>query len=291
MTKPAQTADPRTPAENAQLALLLEVAGTPKPGNVDRERDLPDLHFGHFLAGSVGAARGLRMAERGAPIGESFEAAVHGMSQQSGGNTQFGCLLLLVPLVKAAVLADGPVAREDARAVVESTTVSDAAGFYRAFEHVNVAVDDPPEDADDLDVRKGADAIPVLEERDLTLRDVMDLSKERDANAREWVDGYPRVFEAADRIRSYDGPVVDRAATAFLILLAESPDTLVAVQHGDSVAEEVQERAAEFIAQDAPGDEIDAFADELVSRGVNPGTTADLTAAALFVALERGLTV
>ena len=35
----------RDPAENAQLALLLEVTGTPKPGNVDRHRDYPGLRF------------------------------------------------------------------------------------------------------------------------------------------------------------------------------------------------------------------------------------------------------
>ncbi|MFC6728106.1 triphosphoribosyl-dephospho-CoA synthase, partial [Natronoarchaeum mannanilyticum] len=58
----------RTPAQNAELALLLEVAGTPKPGNVDRKRDLPDLRFEHFLAGAVGAQDGLRAAGRGDPV-------------------------------------------------------------------------------------------------------------------------------------------------------------------------------------------------------------------------------
>ena len=46
----------RDPAENAQLALLLEVTGTPKPGNVDRHRDYPELRFEHFAAGAVGGA-------------------------------------------------------------------------------------------------------------------------------------------------------------------------------------------------------------------------------------------
>lgn len=286
-----RTNDPRTPAENAQLALLLEVAATPKPGNVDRHRDLDSLRFEHFLAGAVGAGRGLRLAERGAPIGEAFESAVHGMSQQSGGNTQFGCLLLLVPLVRATVRFDGPLTRADAERVVESTTVSDAAGFYRAFEHVDVAVDDPPEGADALDVRRGADAIPALEERDVTLLDVMALGAERDANAREWVDGFPRTFRAADRILEGDGPVPDRVSDAFLALLAEDRDTLVAVHHGESVAREVRDRAAELHERNAPADEREVFAEELVARGVNPGTTADLTAAALFVALERGLEI
>ncbi len=283
---------PRGPAENAQLALLLEVAGTPKPGNVDRHRDLEDLRFEQFLAGAVGAGKGLELAESGDPVGTAFERAVAGMAGQEGGNTQFGCLLLLVPLVRAA--SDGDLSREGVRAVVEATTVEDAVGFYRAFDRVDVAVGEPPEDAAALDVRRGTAAAPTLRERELTLLDVMALSAEPredhpgDGNAREWVDGFPRTFAAAERILGDDGPVTDRAARAFLSLLAQEPDTLVAVDRGLDVAYEVMERAGSI---DDDLDATEALADEFVHRGINPGTTADLTCAALFVALERGLSV
>lgn len=275
-----------TPAEHAELALLLEVASTPKPGNVDRAHDFPDLHFEHFLAGSVGARRGLGLAAGDASIGEAFERGVAGMSQQGGGNTQFGCLLLLVPLVKAA--AAGDLSPDGATAVVEETTVDDAANFYRAFEHVDVAVGDPPEDAAELDVRRGSGAIPTLRERGMTLRDVMEVSAEGDGNAREWTGGFERTFAAAETILDGDGRATDRAARAFLDLLAEEPDTLVATEHGEQVAEEVSR-----LADEARGDPAEAskLADALVAEGLNPGTTADITAAALFVALERGLAV
>jgi triphosphoribosyl-dephospho-CoA synthase len=275
----------RTPAENAELALLLEVAGTPKPGNVDRRRDLPGLRFEHFLAGAVGAREGLERAAAGDPVGEAFETAVAGMSGQSGGNTQFGCLLLLVPLVAAA--AEDDLTPAGVTRVVESTTVDDAAAFYRAFEHVDVAVDDPPADADALDVRRGAGAIPALRERGLTLRDVLALD-DGDRNAREWTTGFRTTFEAAGRVRDDEGPILDRAARVFLSLLADEPDTLVRIQHGEETAREVKRRAA------AVGDDLAAaeeLAAEFVAEGVNPGTTADLTSAALFVALERGVEV
>ncbi|SDM44840.1 triphosphoribosyl-dephospho-CoA synthase [Halogranum gelatinilyticum] len=277
-----------SPAEHAELALLLEVAGTPKPGNVDRTHDLDDLRFEHFLAGSVGSRRGLQLAEEGARVGEAFEHGVAGMSQQRGGNTQFGCLLLLVTLVRAAASDDHELTPEGVTAVVESTTVADAADFYRAFEHVDVAVDDPPADAPDLDVRRGAGAIPTLEERGLTLADVMAMSEERDGNAREWTGGFARTFATAESILADDGPVLDRASRAFVDLLAEEPDTLVATQHGPEVAREVSRRAAEV--QGDP-EAVERLADEFVAEGLNPGTTADITAAALFVALERGLPV
>lgn len=274
-----------TPAENAQIALLLEVAGTPKPGNVDRDRDFSDLRFEHFLAGSVGAGAGLRMAEQRAPIGEAFEEAVAGMSQQRGDNTQFGALLLLVPLVRAS--ADGELSSESVHEVVENTTVADAAGFYRAFDHVDVFVDDPPEDAEPLDVRHGSDAVPALEDRELTLYEVMEMSAPEDGVASEWVSGFERAFWGGRRIAELDGPVSDRAARVFLELLADNPDTLVAKQHGQEVAEEVSERARELLDASASESEIAAWGDDLVEQGINPGTTADVTAASLFVALER----
>ncbi|MFC4357145.1 triphosphoribosyl-dephospho-CoA synthase [Halobium salinum] len=285
---------------------MLEVAGTPKPGNVDRRRDLDDLRFEQFLAGGVGSGRGLRRAAGGAPVGEAFERAVDGMSQQSGGNTQFGCLLLLVPLVRAAAAGDlSPAGVTD---VVEGTTVEDAADFYRAFDHVAVAVGDPPADAPDLDVRHGSDAVSAVRERGVTLYDVMELAVERgdgssgDGNAREWVSGFPRTFRAAESIGADEGPVLDRAARAFVDLLADDAelDTLVATQHGPERAREVRRRAREVggdpQSTEPPVERIDldaaeALAEEFAADGVNPGTTADAVAAALFVALERGVTV
>lgn len=276
----------RSPAANAQLALLLEVTGTPKPGNVDRHHDYPDLRFEHFMARAVGARQGLERAERGSRIGVAFERSIAGMSDQEGGNTQFGALLMLVPLVRAA--GEGRLSREGATAVVADTSVEDACEFYRTFEYVDVAVDDPPEGLEPLDVRQGTDAIPELRRRQLTLADVMEVSAPVDGVAAEWTDGFPRTFGAADRLVDFDGPVPDRTARVFLELLAEAPDTFVEKRADHETAAEVTSRAEAALAG-----EVDpaALADEFVDRDINPGTTADITAAALFVALERGLSV
>jgi triphosphoribosyl-dephospho-CoA synthase len=282
------TAHPRPsfgPPAHAELALLLEVAGTPKPGNVDREHDLADLRFEHFLAGAVGAREGLAdAADPDEALGAAFERAVAGMSQQSGGNAQFGCLLLLVPLVRTA--ATGELTRERAAAVVEATTVADARAFFKAFEHVDVAVADPPPDLAALDARRGAAAGAAAAERGLTWYDVMARSPD-DGNAAAWTGGFGRVFAAAASMAADDGPAPDRVARAFLDLLGDREDTLVRIDHGPAVASEVRERAA------ACDDLTDAavLAADLRERGINPGTTADATAAAAFVALERGLPV
>ncbi|OYR52443.1 triphosphoribosyl-dephospho-CoA synthase [Halorubrum sp. Ea8] len=316
------------PVDDATLALLLEVAGTPKPGNVDRRRDLGDLRFESFLGGAVGAREGLELAAGGAaPVGDAFERAVVGMADRAGTNTQFGCLLLLVPLVRATVAGADASAGRSARApspaavdrVTREATVDDAVAFYRAFEHVDVAVADPPADAAELDVRRGSDAAPTLRERGLTLRDVMALSADPDRsdrapdrNAQEWVEGFPRTFRAAEWIRDDTGPLTDRAARAFLGLLAAEPDTLVAATHGLEAAREASARAAALLdGADGVGSETaagvggvdtdavhgadlnaaDGLATAFVDEEINPGTTADITCAALYVALRRGAEV
>lgn len=276
----------RTTTENAQLALLLEVSGTPKPGNVDREREYPDLRFEHFMSGAVCARDGLRLAAGGADVGEAFRRAVAGMSQQSGGNTQFGALLLTTPLVRAA--AESALSPSGVDAVVDETAVADTVSFYKAFEYVDVAVDDPPEEMEPLDVRRGEDAVPEVERRGITLGELMAMSADVDGVAAEWTNGFPRTFAAAEELMRSDGPVTDRAATVYLDALASELDTFVVTKHDRETAVEVKERAA---AVRDGAEDVDAFAAELVDRGINPGTTADIVAGALFVALERGMEV
>lgn len=277
---------PRTTVQNAELALLLEVTGTPKPGNVDRERDFADLRFEHFMAGAVGARPGLAMAADSDPVGEAFERAVDGMADQRAGNTQFGALLLVTPLVAAA--SQDSLSPPGVDTVVRATSVADGAGFYRAFEHVDVAVDEPPDGMEPLDVRRGGDAVPTLEDRGLTLFDIMTRSDDIDGVAAEWTGEFGRVFDAADAILADDGPVPDRASRAFIDLLAQEPDTFVVTRNGVAAADEVKRRAQAVLAGEEDATEL---AEELVDRDINPGTTADIVAGALFVALERGLVV
>ena len=208
------------------------------------------------------------------------------MSGQSGGNTQFGALLVTVPLVRAA--ASDRLTPEGVTAVVEATTVEDACAFYTSFEHVDVAVDDPPEEIDALDVRRGATATDALRERGLTLYDVMALSADRDGVADEWCSGFERSFEAAGWLLDDEGPIYRRASRTFLRLLAAEPDTFVITRNGEAAAEEATRRARAVLDGET---DAEALAEEFVARDINPGTTADITAGALFIALERGLEV
>jgi len=151
------------PVDDATLALLLEVAGTPKPGNVDRHRDLDDLRGSRRSSAGGRRPRGARTGRgRGDGDRSRLRARRRGMAALRDEHP-VRLSLLLVPLVRASVGDDGDdenLSPASVDRVTRETTVDDAVAFYRAFEHVDVAVADPPADADDLDVRRGATRPP-----------------------------------------------------------------------------------------------------------------------------------
>lgn len=259
-----------TPMEDAQTALLLE-AGTQKPGNVGPRRDFDDTTFHQFLVGGVGARRGFEVAAE-TTVGEVFLESVRGASSHRGGNTQFGALLLVAPLVVAA--SEGDV--EEAPAVAEDTAPEDAAMFYEAFDYVNVHVGDADTE---YDVRDPEAREKVVEDG-VTLYDVMKESASRDGVADEWTSGFGRTFHAASRLEMRRGGTREAIRETYVDLLKEEPDSLVEERRGKEKAREVTRWAREL-----PADELD---EKLSEEGINPGTTADITAGALFVALRRG---
>jgi triphosphoribosyl-dephospho-CoA synthase len=133
----------------------------------------------------------------------------------------------------------------------------------------------------------------------VTLREAMALAAHRDTIAREYVTDYDVTFGLAvpalqrARARGLGWPVA--TLECYLRVLAEVPDTLIARKRGAEAARVVSERARDVLAAGEPGSPArarasDAFDVELRSQranGLNPGTTADLVAAALFVVLAE----
>jgi triphosphoribosyl-dephospho-CoA synthase len=271
--------------DSAQLALLLDIGVEAKPGNVDRDHDLEDLTLPQFLAGAADSRTGLERAAAGAPLGEAFERGVRGMVTRTGENTQFGCLLLLTPLVSAATQT--VLTPAGLRDVLATTTVDDAVNFYRAFDHVDVAVGTPPASNGPPDVRLGAAAEQQLRDEEWRLIDIMEASS-IDENATEWTTGFKRTFSMAKQMQSMECSLTERVRRAFISRLGMTRDTHIINTHGPQVATEIRQRAASL------EDDIDQIREldrELVDRNINPGTTADLTVAATFVALERGMSI
>lgn len=269
----------------AQVACLLE-ASAPKPGNVHPGAPFRDTRYEDFLLSA--AAIGPALAAAGErPLGATIRAAVEATGRWVPANTNLGIVLLLAPLARAALdPAPGPL-RDRLASVLARTTVEDARETYAAIRLARPAG------------LGRAPAQDVAAEPTVTLRDAMALAAERDAIAREYVTDFATTVEigapALTRARADGLDWSSATVEAYLALLAAQPDTHIARKLGPVAAADVQRRAADALAaggvRSAAGRERIAaldrhLRDERNTR--NPGTTADLTAAALYVVLLEG---
>jgi triphosphoribosyl-dephospho-CoA synthase len=267
----------------AQLACLLEVSA-PKPGNVSPGRHFADLRYEDFLASALAIGEPMAAAgEHG--VGVTVRQAVEATAQWSRSNTNLGIVLLFAPLARAASLSESDVSLpEGVRAVLEATTVDDARQAYAAIRLAGPGGLDR------------AEAQDVSGEPTMTLVEVMRLAAHRDTIASEYANGFEVTFglavPALERARheglSWDDAVVE----TFLTVLAAVPDTHIARRSGAARAADVSTRARAVLAAGGVRADAGRLALDEFDRGLrdernsgNPGTTADLTAAAIFVVL------
>ena len=285
----------------AQLACLLE-ASAPKPGNVSPGRHFADVRYEDFLVSA--AAIGRPLLDAGTlSVGRTVRLAIEATTRWTRSNTNLGIVLLFAPLARAAgVLSPssgsgaGIVSPTDLRAaldqVLDATSVDDARDVYAAIRLVGPGG------------LGRAEAQDVADEPDVTLIEAMQLAGDRDGIAREYSTRFEATFETGvpliGKARSEGLSWNEAIVETFLTLLAGTPDTHIARRSGKAAAVEVSERARSVL--EAGGvrsiegkSEIDAMDLALGNSGdggnsnrLNPGTTADLTAAAIFVVLLGG---
>jgi triphosphoribosyl-dephospho-CoA synthase len=262
-----------TPAEQAQMAMMLEVTAYPKPGNVDRCHDYHSTRLEHFLASVILSRPSLEKASKpGANVGAVIYDAVVQTNFHSGGNTHFGAFLLLIPLIMGR---DIPGAIWVAR----NTSVEDAVEFYKAFGMTQVRI----LSSDSLDVNDPA-AIETIRLQQLTLYDIMCHSAGNDMIAREWTNGFKKVRMGADLLKR-NGCGRKAIVMTFLDLLSDEPDTFIIKKHGPDVAEKTMKTAREV--RNGTHD-LAIFDKACIDAGINPGSTADLIIGSLYVALGEG---
>lgn len=108
--------------------------------------------------------------------------------------------------------------------------------------------------------------------------------------AREWVDGFRLSFRAAEKLQAKRraGTMNDATVLTFLELLAEEPDTLIAKKYDMDRAIYVQGLAVDVVERRMTLRELSY---RLYTEKINPGSTADIIIAGLFIALLNGLKV
>ncbi|WP_250515633.1 triphosphoribosyl-dephospho-CoA synthase [Caballeronia sp. INDeC2] len=257
---------------------------TKKPGNVSVASAGHGMTSAQFIASAGTAAAGLFTPH--ARVGVRILEAVRRTFDAVGCNTNLGIVLLAAPLCAALDALDANASIDAAQwhratqRVLAELDIDDARLAYRAIALANPGgLGDAPEQT--------VHAPPTV-----TLRAAMTLAADRDSIARQYENGFADVFGAAGAAGAVAPSTEHRAMLdTFLTFLSNWPDSHIVRKHGAAVAQSVTRDAARHRAnwrmagcpvESAAFDDWDA---ELKARGINPGTSADLAVAALFVAL------
>jgi triphosphoribosyl-dephospho-CoA synthase len=170
--------------------------------------------------------------------------------------------------------------------VLDSLKVADAEAVYAAIRLANPGGLGHVADQD------------VAQPPTCNLREVMALAADRDLVARQYADGFREVFDegvpAIQRGLEETGSLEAAIVLGQLELVAMHGDTLIRRKRGHADAAESRERARHILAANWPHireswnlfREFDAWL-RAIGNERNPGSTADLIAASLFVLLQE----
>jgi triphosphoribosyl-dephospho-CoA synthase len=298
-----------------ELAILLEV-GADKPGNVNLVVGFEGTNHAHFLASAVAASRHFeKAAEQGIAaskgeihlsevrIGQIIKNCVADISSwQKGGNTLLGTVILFSPLAVAAGMTPMeknhfkiPELRQNLKAIIEATTPKDTINLYEA---IKIANPSGLGKAPNLDVNDPNSINRILTEK-IPLLQVFKIAESYDNICSEWVNNYPITFDFAHPLLKNQINQTGNLDTAiihtFLKVLSKYPDSFIARKAGLNKAREVSLMAHEVLKlgglNTSSGREklhqFDLFLRKSDSL-LNPGTTADIIAAALALCILEG---
>ncbi len=273
-----------SPADAIRWACLLE-ATAPKPGNVFPGCSFEDLEYHDFLLAAEIAAKAFSQSDQS--ISQRMLWAVEFGVAQTRTNVNLGIVLLLGPLVSA----DEKMASESTgrlnpvswtESIAEVLDRFDSVDGQNIFKAINNASAGGLGDVDSMDVRDPHAEVDIVQ--------AMKLAADRDLIARQYATGFTdlieRVVPLVDESIRLCGDLLAGVVQAHLRLLAMEPDSLIARKNGLPVALRVQKEAGNVDLDDPVS--IAKFDESLRTPGheLNPGATADLLAAALYVLLR-----
>jgi triphosphoribosyl-dephospho-CoA synthase len=264
----------------AYIEACLAELDAPKPGNVHRFAPGHRMEVEDFVRSAEASAAAI--ASRGARVGARVRAAVDATLKAVSQNTNLGIILLCAPLAAAAEAPNAPLRPALAR-VLDGLDLTDAEDVFSAIAAANPGgLGHAP--------RHDVNARPTV-----TLREAMGEAAGRDRIARQYVTAYEDIFSlglpALETAHRRHGEARWSTLAVYLAFLAAAPDTHILRKFDGATAEAVRQEAADWRDAVAAARDPEMIVDGLLSwdatlksRGINPGTSADLTVATLFAA-------
>ena len=194
--------------------------------------------------------------------------------------------MMTTPIAVAAAISDNfDEIRQNVVKLMANTSVDDACDLYDA---INIADAGGMGDQDEYDVASD-NAKQELRDNNQTMYDVLKISAPWDMLAREMTSDMPAVFELGyptyHKLKE-EKSLNDACVLTFLTILSEVPDTLISRKYGSDEALKISMMTRDLLklkGADDFAEKLHEFDDYLYDNGYNPGTTADLTAASIFV--------
>ena len=253
-----------------------------KPGNVSVYSAVKDLSVDDFLNSAAASAQAITEPE--ISLGERILQAIRATQSEVSTNTNLGMILLIAPLIQARYEASEiSELQQVLQSVLQHTTIQDARDVYQAIRLANPGGmgEKPNQD--------------ISEEPNVSLLNTMKIAAEWDSIAAQYSNNFADVFTfGVSRYCTLLNQWHDEKwATSglFLSFLTHYPDSLIERKFGRLKAREISDMISELEMElcrsDLPGRyeaqllEIDR---QLKRDLINPGTTADLTAASIFAA-------
>ena len=250
-----------------------------KPGNVHIFADGHGMVVQDFVRSAEAASAAIAQPEL--TVGQRILSTVEATWEAVGCNTNLGLILLCAPIIQAVLNGKKSTLRERLQEVLQGLTVADATLTYQAILKASPA-------GLGESVRYDVHAPPSV-----TLLAAMQEAQQRDLVARQYANGFADVLDGAahyqNTLQRWQRPAWATTAV-YLGFLANFADSHITRKHGATVALAAQEEAKSyeqaFLAQDNPKTcqrELLKFDADLKARGLNTGTSADLTVASLLV--------
>jgi triphosphoribosyl-dephospho-CoA synthase len=251
-----------------------------KPGNVHAFADGHGMTIYDFIQSADVTADLITRPDLS--LGERIFYATEATKNTVGQNTNLGVLLLCAPIIDAALeLRDGEMLEHRLNETLLRLTVSDADYVTRAILLANPG---GLGRVDQYDVRE----IPKV-----SLLTIMQSAQDKDRIAWQYANEFRDIMEFgltryADAMIKWVNPAWS-ATALYLTFMLQYPDTHVVRKFGLSFAESLRQEAVEFERMHSAAENPKLVQKSLLEwdtslkqRGINPGTSADLTVATLL---------